>query len=767
MLFFYGMRRYGKKNATTRSGVCASCGSAGTLESYETAKFLHLYWLPLIPIGHDRIIDACPHCKACRTISPRQYNRLKQQNEETLLGQLRTNPEDPDLVCKVLGHWASYNDSANFERVASIYQSRMQTNTRVLSSIAHGYYHLGCFSKALEVAKHLPDSDPDKKDLVEMARAHIEVESRETGNASKPAGVPIFLPYLVPLLIILSVLGSFIGKGVATGRAREVWLVNGSQRTYTVRIDETRYELGSYAKRPVTIPMGRHEVQIEDTPIECEPFSIEYDLPFNKRIGDDNLLVLNPDGLAFLVLAQIPYIADGSSRTAEPRYEYLFGKKWHVLDKVDYAFCETPQNIDIPSGQSITYKSQLTQYEPAAYSDLFNALLEHTDVEDFKPFSEEILRLQPDTIDTGWMLGVALGTDDITALKVLDEGLAVRPVLVEWHRFYQSYKEQKEPDYDLVTEYQALLDAEPDEPALQYLRGRVEPDSDRALNYFTASEEGKGCGGYGYNAVAYEYMCRLQFTEALAYARKALEKADSANRFQNLYSSACLANREYQPLIDLIRKQKVDDPDNGELVALEIRYLQLMGQEDEALRAESTYLRSTADWMEHDTRKGWENYFAAARCYADGELESYLSTLEAVIPDQASYRKALHEGNTQGAFEVALADESADFTAFLVIYGTAMKHGQEDIANRTLQKAFELLETRPDVKKYLNGVSQQSPDVVAMAKLLPEEKLVVASTLGYLHPNQQKEYFQVAETCNYSPFFPQLLVKSWLTPPLN
>ncbi len=762
MFFFYGIRRYGKKNGTSRTGVCESCGKTGTLETYDTAQFFHLYWIPLIPLGHVKIIDACPHCNKCRVISPRKYSSLKQKSEAVLLEKLREAPDDPAVASEALGHWAAYNDNDNFEKLASLYQTRMQGNVQVMKSIALGYYQLGNFPKALEASHRLADSDPEKASLIDAAKARLDVAASQPARETKPAGVPILLPYLVPLLIIISLIGAFAGKGFTAGKYREVWLINGSLQTYTLRIDDERYELGSLTPRRITIPMGTHDVQIENAPIECEPFSFEYNLPFTKRIGDNNLLVLNPDGLAFLVLTHVPYIADGSSRTAEPRYEYVFGKKWHVLDEVDYAFRESPDNIDMPSGQSVTFKSQLSLYKPETYDDLFTTLYEYGDVQDFKPFVDTTLRLQPDYSDAGWMLGVVLGTNDLDSLTLLNKGLATRPVLIEWHRFYQTSMERLKPEYDLVAEYQSLLDAEPDNTALKYLRGRIEPDLDKSIAFFTASEEGQGCGGYGYYAMAYNLMCRLQFDQAFDYACKAKERAGSTSSFDNVHGSSCLATYHYQPLLDSIRKKMARDPDDGELVALEVRYLQLMGQSDESLDAESAYLASTTDWMDADTRKGWENYFGSARCYAGGEIDAYLEKLAAVLPDQAEYQQALHKGNTQRAMEMLLAGNSSDFKAYLILYGAAMHHGQKDVAELALLKAIENVESRPDVKAYLTGTNHPSPGMLTAADILPEEKLLVASTLGYLHPDERTEYFQLAKTCNYSPFFPQLLINSWM-----
>jgi len=46
--------------------------------------------------------------------------------------------------------------------------------------------------------------------------------------------------------------------------------------------------------------------------------------------------------------------------------------------------------------------------------------------------------------------------------------------------------------------------------------------------------------------------------------------------------------------------------------------------------------------------------------------------------------------------------------------------------------------------------------------LLPVGKKLIACALGFQHPNHEAQYFDLAKTCNYSPFFPYHLINEWV-----
>lgn len=760
MLFFYGMRRYGKSNATKRYGACEACGKSGDLATYDTAQFFHLYWIPLIPVGHIKIIDACPHCDQCRTISPRKYNKLKNKNEAVLLEKLRKTPDDTNLVCEALGHWAVYNDSVNFEKMASIYQHRMQNNSEVLKSISYGYYRLGAYPEAVEAAKRLPENEPDRAELIEAAEAHIEAGNTVHGKTSAPAGVPLFLPYLVPLLIIVGVLGNIGAKGFNAGRAKTIWIINASQAPYIIDLDGTELVVTPEAPLKTSMAKGTHTVRFKQTLFPIEPFTFNYQISFWNRFNDDNTLVLNPDGLAFLINESVPYIMDGKYSDAESKYEYHHGNRWYVIPGIDYAFKDPPNRIDMYS--DVEYKGLLYTYKAESYMDALDVLSNQGAIDELQSFASNAMLVDPGNGEGAILLQFVKGTNGLASVPFLQQALATRPTLIEWHRFYQTIMEEEDPDVDLENRYRKMVDEEPDEPALKYLLGRVMEDRAAAINILLSSEEGEGCSGYGYHAVAYNRLMMCDFKKAKDPAGRAVERNPEHTSFFQTLTESRLATQDYEPLLKKVRQDRIQHPDNGELADLEIRYLCLMGRDDESDQVSARFIADNASSMEESDLKSWARYFEATRRFIEGDTKAYLELLAIAVPDGALFEQALHEGNVGIALNFLLEAENPDPSAYIIAYCAAKYHGDEKTAKQALEKTLSLLDSTPELSGIINGSEPMTPRDLRSYEMYPATKSLFACALGFQHPQEREAYFELAQLCNYNPFYPRNLVNKWI-----
>ncbi|MCL6275068.1 zinc ribbon domain-containing protein [Muricauda sp. 2012CJ35-5] len=62
MIFFFGTRT-GKKVTKQLVGVnCPHCHQTGSLTAISQTNFIHLFWIPIIPIGTSQFAE-CGHCK--------------------------------------------------------------------------------------------------------------------------------------------------------------------------------------------------------------------------------------------------------------------------------------------------------------------------------------------------------------------------------------------------------------------------------------------------------------------------------------------------------------------------------------------------------------------------------------------------------------------------------------------------------------------------------------------------------------------------------
>ena len=755
MLIFYGVRNYGKTDASARLDICAACGKTGRLETYTTARFFHLYWIPLIPVGHAKIIDACPHCKQCRTLSPKKYRKALDENIASALHQLNKTPDDPTRVIQALNTTAAYNDQTSFNQLTELYATRMADNTAVQLTIAKGQHHFGSTPDALATCDRCiaTGAGDDAKEL----KNKIEVMAAASETLKQPTPFPLFLPYLVPALILLSILFSFAQRMTTSTYARKIWLVNGSHVPYSLQIDDQNYQLAPNDVQSITLAQGEHTAHIQNTAIPLAPFTFEYTTPLSRRLSDNKVLVLNPDRLAFLTRERIPYTTSSAPSVPDPTYKHHAPQQWHVLSDINYPFRDAPDSIDMPSYSSIEYRTTLAHYPFDTYSETYYTMGDPDNIEELCAFAEHALSIHPTSDEAIWMLNVITGTNDVQSTALLNKGLACNPPLIEWHRFYQTAMQLQHPDHDLETEYRELASANPDQPAYKYLLGRILEDDDEADRLYLESEGPDGTTGYGFNAIAYDRLCRGLFSEALSFSKKATDLNPENTQFQSIFSDSQLAEHRIEPLIESINQSRLLQPASGPLTALQIRYLSWLNRDDEADQIETECLNS----MDAENRPIWSAYFTAMRHYAHGDTAPYLDALQQADPENWAYENALHTGNIQTVLDDLATTESSDYTAYLIAYCAAKHHHNDSQAQAALDAATALLQNNPAVRQLLLSPQQATPEKLTAESILPDEKKLIACTLAHLCPENRQAYFNIAETFNFSPFFPQHLIHTW------
>jgi hypothetical protein len=72
MIIIWGSSHFGKHDHSRLIDNCQMCGARVRLESYTARKFFTLYYIPLIPTGHERVIRFCGACKQYRSVQMKQ-----------------------------------------------------------------------------------------------------------------------------------------------------------------------------------------------------------------------------------------------------------------------------------------------------------------------------------------------------------------------------------------------------------------------------------------------------------------------------------------------------------------------------------------------------------------------------------------------------------------------------------------------------------------------------------------------------------------------
>lgn len=71
MIIIHGLYRFGRRKVAVRKDFCNSCRLEGTAEQWQSFNCVHIFWIPLIPLGTKRLWK-CPNCGE----DPRKENRM-------------------------------------------------------------------------------------------------------------------------------------------------------------------------------------------------------------------------------------------------------------------------------------------------------------------------------------------------------------------------------------------------------------------------------------------------------------------------------------------------------------------------------------------------------------------------------------------------------------------------------------------------------------------------------------------------------------------
>jgi hypothetical protein len=228
--------------------------------------------------------------------------------------------------------------------------------------------------------------------------------------------------------------------------------------------------------------------------------------------------VLNPGGEAVLEEATLYY-----ARNPQPaQHRLIVGRPFVALPHVDYAFEEPPRSISVKGRNAQVVKTAVRRFDGPDVQAF--AAASQSDREAALAFAEGRLRRRPDQDDLlkGY-LDEAERREGPRVEAFLKSGLDRRPVLVAWHRAYQTAAERNGHDAALLALYDRALAAEPTNGALLYLRGRVEPDWDGQERLYRRAIEAAPRLGWPWLGLGLRAAAAASWADCLRDLRKARE----------------------------------------------------------------------------------------------------------------------------------------------------------------------------------------------------------------------------------------------------
>ncbi len=335
-------------------------------------------------------------------------------------------------------------------------------------------------------------------------------------------------------------------------RNRVIHVVNATGLPVQVQVDD-------FPPRAVnglgllSVSEGRHRLKV--TGAVEETHEVELRTGYFDRWLNKPAWVFNPGNEAVLEESTLYY-----ALKPHPSDQTLFvAESFLARPHVDYAFESPPDHLTLSSGRSELSKTSL-QWQPGEDVAAFLTTLE-TDRSRALGFAERRLRRIPEQAELlNTYLRSASEADQPRARAFLESGLVRRPVVVPWHRTYQSVCEFEGQEGELVALYDRFLTAEPANGSLLYLRGRIDPDWERQDRLYRRAAEADPKLPWPWMALGTQANAGAHWDEGLRCLRKAKELAIESDLIVVALEDARLGTGDAAALAKELRTQIFSQP---------------------------------------------------------------------------------------------------------------------------------------------------------------------------------------------------------------
>ena len=561
-------------------------------------------------------------------------------------------------------------------------------------------------------------------------------------------------------LLIIGVILGLVGIGMAISneyirRHRTLHVLSVLREPVLVQVQGQSPVRVSRGVTEIKLPEGKYHVVVSG-PIQQE-VDFEIRSGYWGRWFDDAVWVLNVGGLGILQRIDAVYRSEPEPAT----HSFYFGESFVTMMGITHAFRELPEKA-----KSGTRFARLDVFSDEVMA-LFYYFLKQGNAQEALRLGETRLRQQPDDAEMVPVYAhIAREQGQIDrAERFLQTGLTNRPVLVQWHRVYQSLRNDRARDAQLAADYSKQLEAEPTNSALMYLRGRVAMSREESRQWFQRAAETDTNNAYAFFALGYDEMSHAEWAKARVCIARAAQLRPEQDDFSHHFALVRLALGEYSELekelreriarhpLDYAAARRLCDVLVGQKRAADatefVRTFQIaaarassqVGEANRALRRHLLYV--TEDFATLEKESAQDNS-------PEGQYSRFIALIELGRTEDAIKLLPLDSKGNTDPFHIL------DTAIALKLAGNALE------SSRWLTRALQLLEQGTDDMIRAAAVLRKSTPPTTMEldniALVPEAKAAVVAALAQLHPARHAELSALALKLNVSPGYPQHLI---------
>ncbi len=548
------------------------------------------------------------------------------------------------------------------------------------------------------------------------------------------------------LLVVVALLVALAWPFITSYR---VHVVNGLGKPYTVHIGDETLELVPGEIVRVSVPGDEFTVRFDDPSLGFPDQTLSV-----KQIESDRLMsfgtrVLNPDRMALLVKESIVY-SDGPT-DAKGALTFYFGEALYTFDNIDYAFRDSPDQVQIDRDKGYEYRRVLYEVRPDAVHGRVDAIASHESPERALEYAQAVA---PRCIDAPYLPFFLAGSLDWEAfLDLAAPHLEARPLRVEWHRAYQNVFEGRGEYARLDREYRALLDDEPENGIRLYLLGRLLSDPELAHDLFERATKATPPSEHAWYALSYASLANARFEDCLEEVDRALSFSPGNPTYVDHRRECLQGAGAYEELLAMRRASLADDPWNVDLREEEVALLHVLNRAEEADGV-------AAEILKEIIAAGDKEFYAEQKAEFEIVVELALRDGPAFVErlgqsefEADRFYASLLTGELDNADVLLSNSESAGPGDHLLLALEARRKGRTRLARKRLALAVE-------------GYADQSRETAELARLLkdgrgvptdelirlgvhPFHKRTLLAALAVWRPSDRERIARMARALNY------------------
>jgi predicted Zn-dependent protease len=319
----------------------------------------------------------------------------------------------------------------------------------------------------------------------------------------------------------------------------------------------------------------------------------------------------------------------------------------------------------------------------------------------------------------------------------------------------------------LIAEYSAMLQADPTNSALLYLRGRIDPDRPASRQLFERAASADPSNAYAFFALGYDRMAAGDWPAARKQLARAVELLPGDPGFNHTLFEVRLALGETAEIEKEIREHLKQKPLDFEAELQLIRALAAQGRREDALKEATAYEKR---WPAKYAASGRDAVTALRRqtLYAIGdfaELEKSVATDPSRAGRQTLAEALIEQGRVNEILKLRVENDSLEDKPFWLLSLSVAFHqaGDTNAAAEWRGKAIEAMaagnEDYAQAGKVLSADAPPASADLDAIVLTPAAKALFLAALAQKHPPAAAELAAAARHFNFSRNFPYHLVE--------